>query len=665
MNLHRFALAAFVAAPCFAQSTPSTETPPARFETVVVTAARSAQGGSSPAAVVVITREDIERSAAASIADVLRARAGVEVLDTFGDGSRTLVGLRGFGENAHSNTLILVDGRRLNNPDIGAPDLGSIALRDVERIEVLQGSAGALYGDQSVGGVINVVLREPKGPLASLEAEGGSYARRGARGVLRTGGDPWSGALSGAYAETDNYRGHNARRAVNGLGRFEYDDAGRRLFAEAGIVEEDLQTPGALLKDEMEADRRQAASDFQGDFSDTDTQLARLGGLLPLGAGWAFEGELAGRDSDGTFRLSFRGAPATEDSTQDRRVLELTPRIHGPLPLVEGATLTVGADLLRADYELRSPLGEQSNDQERADGYAQFRVPLPGRVELSGGVRQAHVRNDLAGTSTSGFSDPPETTIRADETASSLGLAWQPMPAWRLTARYDDSLRFAKVDEFFGSMPFAVGDGTISLRSPVQTGPSYELGSEWSNDTLRVLVLLYRLDLRDEIVFDPTTFLNANLDRTRRDGRLLEARWQLLPTLALGASYTHVEAEVRNGGTAGKDFPLVAEHVGRASIDWTIAGGWTVLAEVQANSERVFSGDFDNTLSRLPGYAVINAASRYRHGPWHVELRVNNLADREYSEFGAKAFPPPTFAPAESYFPSPELNGWLRAGLEF
>lgn len=110
------------------------------IEQIVVTGLRTEQSLlETPVAISVITREDIERSGALTIADVLRGRAGLQIRDTIGDGGRgVLVAMRGFGENAANNTLVLVDGRRLNNPSLAAPDLNSIALADIERIEILQ-----------------------------------------------------------------------------------------------------------------------------------------------------------------------------------------------------------------------------------------------------------------------------------------------------------------------------------------------------------------------------------------------------------------------------------------------------------------------------------------------------------------------------------------------
>ena len=146
-----------------------------RIEQIIVSGVRTEQPAlNSPAAVSVITREDIERSGALTVAEALRGRAGLQIRDTIGDGGRgVVVSMRGFGENAPNNTLVLVDGRRLNNPTLAGPDLNSISIKDIERIEILQGGAGVLFGDQAVGGVINVITRTPDKAALALEAGGG------------------------------------------------------------------------------------------------------------------------------------------------------------------------------------------------------------------------------------------------------------------------------------------------------------------------------------------------------------------------------------------------------------------------------------------------------------------------------------------------------------
>ena len=153
------------------------EQPAATMEEVVVTATRQEEQISSvPAHVSVITDEDIKKSTAQNIPDLLRNEAGVQVVDVTGNKRSFRVDLRGFGETAQSNTLVLVDGRRINQPDLSGTDWTLIALDRVKRIEVIRGGRGSvLYGDNASGGVINIITKEgEEGFGAGAGVSGGS-----------------------------------------------------------------------------------------------------------------------------------------------------------------------------------------------------------------------------------------------------------------------------------------------------------------------------------------------------------------------------------------------------------------------------------------------------------------------------------------------------------
>ena len=84
--------------------------------------------------------------------------------------------IRGFGETGPLNTLVLVDGRRVNEIDLSGVDWTQIPLDQVERIEIVRGSGSVLYGDNAVGGVINIITKKPEKPLsARVEGVIGSY----------------------------------------------------------------------------------------------------------------------------------------------------------------------------------------------------------------------------------------------------------------------------------------------------------------------------------------------------------------------------------------------------------------------------------------------------------------------------------------------------------
>jgi iron complex outermembrane receptor protein len=652
VKTHRFILAALVAAPCFAQDPDSSIT----LDTLLVTATRSEQSSNRlPAVVTVITRDEIERSGAQHVVEILRTSGVAQVTDFYGDGSRAQVDLRGFGEGAHGATLILVNGRRLNNPDIATPDLSSVSLKDVERIEIIQGSAGALYGDQAVGGVINIVTRPVHDAAAEVALGGGSYGALGGRAQATQPLGDFTFRLSAEDRRTDNYRDHNELEYKNVFAYGEYAlGKASRFFVEAGYVDEDLQTPGALFADEVEEDRRQSTSTFQNDFSDTRTTSVRLGTALALSANWQLEAEAAHRKSDGTFRLGFACCgPSTADSRQDREVNAINPRVTGRFPLPAGdALVTTGVDLQKAHYFLSSQIGVQTNEQDLRDAYAQIILPIVGTLEATLGARAARVDNEVF----DGFTFVTPTRFHDSEAAAQLGLSLRPLEPLRLFARYDGNFRFAKVDEFTNA-----GAAPSSNQNPLktQTGDSYELGGEWRRSAWNVQLSAYRLDLRNEIAFDPTTFTNVNLPPTRRDGQMLRAQWQALAALRLTLGYQHVDAEVRRGSFEGKDIPLVAAHSGVAAMDLALPASLDLHLEWLGTDERAFAGDFDNTLSTLPGHGVLNAALSRTQGNWRWSARVNNMLDREYSEYGAAGLDA-GFNEAEAFFPSPGLNGAVQ-----
>jgi iron complex outermembrane recepter protein len=252
---------------------------PTVLDTVVVSATRSEQTTvPTPASISVISADDIEKSGARNVAELLKGRAGIQVRDFYGDGSSgAAFDLRGFGSTATSNTLIMVDGRRLNNgADIGAPDVSTIALKNIERIEIIQGSAGTLFGNQAIGGVINIITRRPQEFHADVNLTMGSYNSHGLTASVSNRLDNGlSYRLAAEKREFDNYRDNNTLDYKNLVARVDYDYSNGKIFAETHRINEYLGLPGALFTDELNIDRRQSASDYAGNYQDTDTTLMR------------------------------------------------------------------------------------------------------------------------------------------------------------------------------------------------------------------------------------------------------------------------------------------------------------------------------------------------------------------------------------------------------
>jgi iron complex outermembrane receptor protein len=125
----------------------------------------------TPAAIFVITQEDIRRSGATNIPEALRLAPGVEVARV--DANHWSVAIRGFAGQFSKSLLVLVDGRSIYTPLFEGVywDLPHVMLEDVERIEVVRGPGGTIWGANAVNGVINIITKsatDTQGTMATL-----------------------------------------------------------------------------------------------------------------------------------------------------------------------------------------------------------------------------------------------------------------------------------------------------------------------------------------------------------------------------------------------------------------------------------------------------------------------------------------------------------------
>ena len=158
-----------------------------------------------PAAAFVITAEDIRRSGAQSLPDVLRMAPGVEVAQL--DNGRHAVSVRGFNGRFANKLQVLVDGRSLYHPMFAGVmwELDPIPLEDIERIEIIRGPGAVMWGVNAVNGLINIISRPTStqaggavSVTAGTQGTGSVYARIGA---APADGPSWKLSAQGRHAE--------------------------------------------------------------------------------------------------------------------------------------------------------------------------------------------------------------------------------------------------------------------------------------------------------------------------------------------------------------------------------------------------------------------------------------------------------------------------------
>ncbi|PIU41633.1 MAG: hypothetical protein COS99_04365 [Candidatus Omnitrophica bacterium CG07_land_8_20_14_0_80_42_15] len=190
---------------------------------IVVTASRVEEKSSGVARKIdVITAEDIERSQAQDLAQVLTGLTSVNMSDYGGPGATKTIRMRG---SAASQVLVLVDGRPINNPRDGTAELSTIPLGNIKKIEVMHGPGSSLYGAGAMGGTVNIITKNP--PKEKQETELTSSF-----GTFRTYNENFShGArisnfgylITGGYQNSEGYRANSEFDAKDLSAKLEYE----------------------------------------------------------------------------------------------------------------------------------------------------------------------------------------------------------------------------------------------------------------------------------------------------------------------------------------------------------------------------------------------------------------------------------------------------------
>jgi vitamin B12 transporter len=578
-----------------AASSALAETPaiPASVNEVVVTAERLPEASGDAPGFYVIDEAEIEARGAQVAIDVLETIPGLSVARNGAFGGVTGVRQRGATTD---KTLVLVDGVPVNDPSqpSGGFDFSSFDLADVQRIEVLSGPQGSLWGSDAIGGVISFTTRELEGWRADLEV--GSFStRRATVGIGRADGRGAIGVtvaalstdgISKAASGTEDDGFDSLTATANA--RFDVTLDGRIRFNDAEVETDGFPAPAFALADTDET----ATSESWFAFG-----RARATGVLGLDHALS----LSVYDLD----RAALGGDFPSRYTAERQVYRYQAERRGGT-----YQATVGAE--REDTEARL------SDGSRAD---------LGATSAFGVVRLTPLQR-LSTTLSVRYDDPDEVEA---ETTARAAVAYEVGAGFTARASYGQGFKTPTISQLACDFCFPAGPADLKP----ERAEGYDLGVAWTSADQRVSATVtgYELRVRDQIdfAFDPVTFgfRYRNLERTRSRGVEAEAEAVLAGGFGLRAAYAYTEAEDR---TTGDPLPRVPEHQGSAVLTWSgerFDGALTFRAEgeqADVNPDTFVMAEREGfvTADLALGYALTEGL--------RATLRIENLSDEDHQQ---------------------------------
>ena len=370
------AIVIFHAIPAHAQyppAQPGQPTPSFSDEVTVTATGVETAVDEAPTAVTVVTRDEIDDAQSGSVAAMLRRVPGVTVVGSGDQGKLTSVFTRGTSSN---QTLVMLDGIRLNSPFFGGFDWSRLSTAGLNRIEVARGPYSALWGADAVGGVINLIpVRAHGGFNGRFFGEGGSNGRRRLEADLGWGSKAFDIYASGFDRQSDGEL-ENAdfkSRQILVTAGWSWGQRGSRL----GLVVQDLEGETGIpfsTPDSPTPDRRQ----------NSDQTLIAIPFSLYFSNSWNIK--LTATSVDGTFNFSdpddpfFTSSDTETTSTQARLASHHRFSRH---------TLSWGGEWRKDEVDNASNLGVnlKGEENETISAFAQDVWWISPKLRLLAGVR--------------------------------------------------------------------------------------------------------------------------------------------------------------------------------------------------------------------------------------------------------------------------------------
>ncbi len=626
---------------------------PEILDEVVVTASRYEEKlANVPANVTVINEERIRNSNAKNITDILRSEGGVNVSDIAGNRRYFSVDIRGFGESGPLNTLVLVDGRRVNQADLSGTDWSQIPLDRVQRIEIIRGGRGAvLYGDNASGGVVNIITKEGDKLKAGGELAAGSYNTYSANAFV--GGTLVNNLpfyVSGSYLLSDGYRDNSRLESKDtGMNISLYGIKDLKINIGTGYHQDDNRMPGALKESDFNAGRPRTSTTHPGDYAKIEDYYFKISPEYFMANNASLKMDMSYRKR--TFSSYSSGDSWNFLGTSGIQTIAFSPRatIRNDITGDISNNLVAGADYQWSQEEIRNrsdffgsvSIGEYRLSKSNYGAYIHDEVAIAKRLFLSTGYRRDQA--DL----TFKPSSPDSLTMRTH--AWTGGVNYNYLNKSYVYLAYSRSFRYPVLDELYSYYT-----NTINTSMKTQTSDSYEIGTRfYFRDDIYAHINLFRSDTVNEIIYNPVTYANENIEGiARRNGLEFSLSARVIDSLTLRGNYTYVDARMRGGMFGGKQVPNVPEHKAGIEGQYSPFRDFTMVLNGTYVGERRFISDFPNDYSRQKSYFLANNKYKYRWKNLTLFLDINNLFNQKYSEYGVIG----GFPAEKAYYPSPGIN---------
>lgn len=562
---------------------------------VVVTASRIEESLSTTLRdVSVIDREQIARAGQSTLVDILQTQAGIEITNTGGEGKASGIFMRGSNTN---HVLVLIDGVRVNSATAGTTTFENIPVALIDKIEIVRGPAASLYGQDAIGGVIQIFTKKGSGTPKFYAGLGyGTYNTKTAEAGLHGAVGDTSFALGVSSKNTD---GFSALKTNNSNLN---DDDGYRNLSFTGSASHQIIEGHEL--------------GFQFLSSEGHTKFDNRFNLFNPPATINFS------DHADISQLSYA-------VTSKNKFL---PNWLSTLHLAEGMDESVsfqsfGRSLFKTKQrqyswknEIALPVGRVMLAYDRLEEAVKSTADFNRKNRNNDGYYAGYLANFGTHTLQLNYRSDHNSQFGNNDTGG-ITYGYQFNDRWRATASYGSAFKAPSFNDLY--FPDSFGFATSNPNLVPEESDNIDASLRYQEGSTIASVTIFENKIRNLIALD-SSFVPFNANKVKIQGVTVAASqgwndWQLQGSVDIQSP--------RDEATENLLVRRANRHA-KASLNY-IFGDWRFGAETVATSKR-----YNDTANQLPiaGYTLFNLTTDYQiNSDWKVQARLNNVFDKSYA----------------------------------
>tara|TARA_B100000035_G_scaffold151114_1_gene128788 strand:+ start:9557 stop:11506 length:1950 start_codon:yes stop_codon:yes gene_type:complete len=564
----------------------------------------------------IYTAKDINRSGSSSLFNFLSQHTSLNILPSYGNKSAPLIDIRGYGiESGYQNVVVTVDGERINNIDMSAQIIGSIPLSSIDNIEIIKGSGSIRHGDGAMGGVINITTSDYI--ENSIQTSFGSDSLNNNNINIGYKGEKFSIGLNASDDSNDGQskvdtQGNKAESS-NQYNKLKINidpttDLNIKLIL--SNVRSNLFYVGALTKAEFDSDPSQNSGNKYTNY-DYNIDRNSIGLNYKINSLVNLKMSFFQENRSNHFIPSYSSANIIYD--YDTEGFNLT------LPFVgEQFTINPGFELLNG--QRKDSVGKVTKDNKAF--YVDTEIQVNAKTIISAGARRELVDYKYNGSS----------VLTTDENlnAYDIGVNYAISDQLSVFSNYNQAFQAPDVDRFFVGVyappTWALSGRTFNGFIDPAKSKTLNIGFTHQTKQNNLSLTSYYSKVEDEIFYNPNSFLNENIDNSKKYGLELQNIIQLNDKLSANLTYNYIKAEIGSnaqGLTNGNDMPGVPRQMALVNINYQfITNGYVSISHAWKEKTYIFS-DFANSNSqKQPQYNSTDLSVNYAINDFKMTNKV-------------------------------------------